>query len=284
MNLTNIFFEAISLTNLVIFVNRLIVDGNYKTALLLYDYTSVRDTRFIQELISPSKGNHNSIILRSADSLKWIDDDAKRAYLQTHDELPIVMMDFDQKWSYRMLNLMTPMDRSAYNYVLLFPMQQNIEKWRILTKMRTDHVSFLSNSIVFYQTPRTALDVPTNKSLEVFVNSICYTANCSIFDIDSQADILIRLNRIGNLHEFLFEKAKKKTILYVGHLDANLTVNHLNIMLNDANWYMANFITLNMKGLTLTAVNKNCYYEPKTHLIYKEMFLPSWDCSHRSKL
>lgn len=273
MNWTNIFIEVISLTNVAIFVNRLIVDGNYKTALLLYDYTSVRDTRFIQELTSPSKGNHNSIILRSADSLEWTDLNAQYTFLQAHGELPIVMMNFDLQWNQRMLNLMTPLDRSVYNYVFLLPMPHDFNKKRIVTKIRQEHPSFQNTSIVFYQTP---LGVPTNKSLEVFVNSICHGYNCSIFDIDRQTDILTRLNQIGNLHEFVFEKSMKKTFIYWN--DRNVSSTAVNVMLNDSNWYLANYINLNMKGsIILQVYGRGYYYEPKNSLIYAEMFLSSLD-------
>lgn len=56
MNFTNTFFDLMSLTNLTLFVNRLIHDGPYQSATLVYDYESIRDTNFIQKLLeSPNR-------------------------------------------------------------------------------------------------------------------------------------------------------------------------------------------------------------------------------------
>lgn len=64
MYLTNNFFNLISLTNLTIFVTRLIRDGQYQSAVLLYDYASIGDTNFIQELTDSPNRNFTLVTLR----------------------------------------------------------------------------------------------------------------------------------------------------------------------------------------------------------------------------
>lgn len=281
MNLTNTFLEVISLTNLAIFVNRLIVDGNYETALFLYDDASVRDTHFIRELTSTS-GNYTSIILRSADILRWTFLSEKKKFLSAHNELPIIMMSYDQQWDDRLLNLMTPIDRSAHNYVFLLPMH-HYSRWGEILQTFQSHFSYPNTSVVFYQTPHMPQNEATNHSIEVFVNSNCFTAGCSILDIGSDNDTMTQLNKIENLHEFVFEKAMKKTMLFMYDVDSKARVRDNRVMLNNSNQFMANFIARNLRNISMVQLSDSCFYKPKNDSFYAEL-CASFNCSpHKIK-
>lgn len=280
MNLTNVFLEMISLTNLAIFVNRLIVDGNYETALFLYDDASIRDTHFIQELNDLSNDNYTIMTFRSEDCVNWTSYDTDELFWRVPRSLQIFMINYDHDWNDRLLDLETPFTRPGRNYVFLLPMQHQQQKEDILLSF--DFYSTFRNScIAFYETPRTAQNVVSDKSIDVFVNMDCYTVNCSIFDADNRADISAQLNQIGNLNEFVFSKFIFETFLHLNQWDSTLTaMDHKNIMLDDSDLLMANYIARNMKNLTTQLhTTGGCDYKAKNGSIYAEFFSSSLDCS-----
>lgn len=289
MNFTRILFDFISLTNLTIFLNRLMSDGQYESAILHYDYESIRDTRFIQDLTDSSNFNYTFISVNLDESESSFRMSGLISYQNLSSALNIIMAN-ESAWSGKILN-----DRySIYSRdaVFLLPMQHDSRKqevlWMFYQLLQVEFNLRGNISLVFYQTPHTIQHVVSSKSIEAYVvTSHLIPANRSVFGIDRQSDIHTQLNQTANLQKKIFAPVLK-SLMYFYVFDELRKVKSIEksriVMSGNANVYMSNYITRNIKNLTTWQFVQRHFgsirgglikYEPSNEPIYAESFMTS---------
>lgn len=291
MNLTNILFELVSLTNLTIFLNRLMSDGQYKSAILLYDYESIRDTSFIRDLTDLSNFNYTFISVnldKSESSFRMTD---LISYQNLPNALHIVMA-AESEWFGRTLN--NRYSIYSRDAVFLLPMQPASRKQEILrtfsTLLRVEYNLRGNVCLIFYGTPHTIQQTVSSKWIEAFVvTSQLIPANRSVFGIDVRSDIHFQLDQTLNLRKKIFAPVQK-SLMYFYVFDELRKVKNIEknkiVMSENANVYMANFITRNTKNLTTWQFVQRKFgnireglikYEPSSESIYAELLMTSMD-------
>lgn len=167
MNLTNILVELFSLSNLAIFVNRFIVDGNYETAILQYDDASIRDTNFIADLSGLS--NHNYTIF--AKRLDWLNMPPSwemEPFRKFQNAMQIFMVDCQQEWEHRFNSIVSQLFIYRRNFVFLLPMQHGERKQEIM-QTATRYADVENCTMIFYQSPTKVHPSVNGKSIEVSI-------------------------------------------------------------------------------------------------------------------
>lgn len=280
MNFTNIFFGLMSLTNLTLFLNRVVHDGQYETVMFLYFNHAIEDTNFVQEL-SDSPYGHYSIVTVCMDEFDHS--------IQLLESIPY--RNLKKALQIIVLGATMPVNDILFtrDTTFLYPMWPHEIKQDFLDRVRGEFRGKGNFSMIFYQTPRTIQQADSTKSIEVFVvDTFNLSPDRSVFGIDLQSDIHVQLNRTDDLHSKLFEPTQK-TLLYFSDDDGLKTVTNLmntkSAMSGNANIYLWNYIARNMKNLTTwQAVPIEKYYdiprlkkyEPSNGSIYAELFiLPS---------
>lgn len=280
MNLTNIFFGLMSLTNLTLFLNRVMHDGQYQTAILLYDYEAIVNTNVIQELTDYPNRTYAFVVVRMDECGHSVDMLKSYSYEKISNALHINM---DHRCIDGNSVLFT---RDA---LFLFPMQNNKQKREFLWDFRTKfHFVAGTSSVVFYQTARTIPQAFSNKTIEVYVvRSYAVAADHMVFGIDNRSDINLQMNQTRNLRDKIFDP-KRKTLIYFFEHDELREVKSIlkskDVMSSNANVFMANYITRNIKNLsTWQFMNKKIgewkliKYEPPNEKIYAELFMSSME-------
>lgn len=295
MNLTNIFINLVSLTNLTIFLNRLIHDGQYKSVLLIHDNESIRDTNFIQELSNSSNRNYYTLVIACVsefDSPEWMLEFNSQSFMNV---LSILMVEVDMIHPKQGF----PIFRHcafAHNMVVLLPMRRNRKNIDFLryffnmTKGRTRRFS-----LIFYQTPNTIQNAVSNKSIEVFVMSsrmIAYER--PVFGIHVHGDIHSQLSSTKNVTDEVFEPIGVTFLLLVNNdmvRNVSNILNRTDVMSDSQNIFMANYIVRKMKNLTTLQVvlseigaNKNVFlYTSSNRSIYAELSISTLDYRYKAE-
>lgn len=204
MNFTNIFFGLMSLTNRV---NRVMHDGQYQTAILLYHYMAIRDTDFIQEITDSNNRNYTIVAVCMDDLYNTVQLLESSPYRNIKNALQIVMVHHRRSVPYSDVLF-------SRHTVYLLLMRSGTNKKIILNRIHGQFQFIRGNfSVIFYQTPYTIQYPTSNKSIEVFeVNSHAIPPNRSVFKIYVQSDILLQLNQTKNLCDVILVPGKKTSM------------------------------------------------------------------------
>lgn len=287
MHFTNIFIGLVSLTNVTLFVNRLINDGQFQTAILLYNNEAIRDTNFIRELTDCPNRNYSivTVCVDEFESSDWAPEFSP--YSKIVNALHLIMVN---EWS-----SVTLADRQldfSHNRVFLLPMQRDDKKKQVLQKWKDRKDMFRGNhSAVFYQTPHTIQQAVSKKSIEVFVmNSQLSGPNRCVFEIDGRSDINSQLSQTRNVYEKIFAR-KEALIVLTGQLGKiNISAISKSVIATNADIFMANYIARNLKNLTAwqfleikNGVKGLIKYRPSEESIYGDLFLSSLEAYKAAK-
>lgn len=287
MYLTNVFLGLMSLTNLTIFMNRVINDGQYKSAILIYDYKSVGDTNFIQELSDLPNRNYaiSTVCIDDAVNQHWMEHLSINQHLLNALHIAMVV---ETEWDVK--TLLHRHSLYSRDIVFLLPEQHRSLNQKKLWVFRTRQGNKNRISVIFYQTPRTIHQGFSNKTIEAFVvNSDVIPANRSVFEIDARSDIHSQLHGVANLTRNIFDP-EKSTLLVFFELGASRNVEIIEgngkAMTNNKDIFMANFIARHMKNLTTwqmiqtnsgNHLNTVFTYKPSNRPIYAELFVSSME-------
>lgn len=182
MNLANLFVELISFSNLAIFVNCLITDGNYQTAFLLYDDASIKNVHFISELTEISNQNYAITMMR----FEGMEQDFNmEPFEEFKNTIQIVLVNSEQLSGNQLTQHFYRKSRVS---VILLPKQDDIQKRGMLKTV--PYIWFgESCAVIFYQLPVSPTSTAFSKSIEVYVNSRASLAKERIVHIDGNIDI-----------------------------------------------------------------------------------------------
>lgn len=285
MYLTNVFLGLMSLTNLTIFMNRVINDGQYQSAILIYDYKSIEDTNFIQELSDPRNRNYAiaTVCIDNALNQHWMEHLTINEHLLNALHVAMVV---DTEWDVK--TLLQRHSLYSRDIVFLLPERHRSLNQKMLWIFRSRQGNKNRISVIFYQTPRTIRHRFSNKTIEAFVvNSDVIPANQSVFEIDAQGDIHSQLNGVANLTKKIFDP-EKRTLLVFFELGASRNVEIIEgngkPMTNNKDIFMANFIARHMKNLSIwqliqqksgNFLNNVFKYKPSNRPIYAELYVSS---------
>lgn len=213
----------------------------------------------------------------------FIPNPAGTKFAQISNAIQILMINYypDLDWILRIIKISIQFEADARNYVFVHPMQTDGHKEKILKTLYTNGW-FRNSTVIFYNTSSTVQHVVSNKSIEVFANTKCCSVNCSIFDVENHSDMMHQLNKIRNLHEFIFEKSMRKTLFHLVESDVILIDDVLEKMFNNSKIFMANYIARNLKeAATEQVAAKLCTYKPSNRSAYSELYVSSWQCYRR---
>lgn len=270
-----------SLTNLTLFLNRVMHDGQYQTAILLYSYEAIRDTNFIQEITDHHSRHYTIVAVGIHDNSTQLLESVP--YRNIRNALQIIMVYRNVPYSDVLF---------SRHIVYLVPMQNDKMKRNILNKIHRQFQFIKGNfSMIFYQTPRTIQQAKSNNSIEVYVlNSHAIAPDRSVFKIDLESDILFQLNQTANLCDDIFVPWKKTSMCFLGVGVKRLrnvknSMNSTKTMSGNANVFMVNYITRYMKNLTAwNLVPTKIYnhfemakYNSLNNSTYAELFIPSME-------
>lgn len=249
MNLSNLFVTNL-LANLTIFLNRLIIDGNYKTVLLTYDDANINNIDFIGQMVSRAGGKYAMLTKKSTEEVKFnpnIRTSFRSAALLLIAMLKIVDFDDCRMYFYR-INF-AGFDR--YNLVLLVPMPSDDQQEKLLWRcMRIGPDRYINTSVVLYQTKV----ISSRKQIKI------YALNYKLDKIDEYGDVRLsvdveksfykgQLNE-SNLHGEIFGSIIKKpnliitTETFIEKFSKKAFSQHGNF--GSAAVYLSNFFTQNL--------------------------------------
>lgn len=249
--------NLIVMSNLTIFLNRLITDGNYKTVLLIYDDVDcdLKDNNFGSELAELSFENYAMYTMKSNYSqvMAW-----QVTPIKTRSGiLEILTLNYDDDGKKRMRQLLQRNDNSRYtaaSIVLLIPMQSNERKrefWQCFSAA-TRYFPYINTSVIFYQTERSMKMANTSrKPIEIYALNHYHKLVRGFQNVDVNNSICDdRELNVVNLNDKIFGSISKKPNLII---KTSVSVKALpqrgNDLVNNVNadQYHSNFITRNLR-------------------------------------
>lgn len=253
MNLSNLLVTNL-LANLTIFLDRLIIDGNYKTVLLTYDDAYINNIDFVGQMVDKAGGKYTMLIKKSMDEVNF------NSHIITPLRSAVLLLiailkfdDFDDCPTH--FNGINSAGFIRYNLVLLIPMpsddQQEKSLWRCIRFGPSKHIN---TSVVFYQTEVSMNMVNSSrKSIEI------YALNYKVDKIDGDGNVRLNLDvensfykgqlNESNLHGQIFGSIIKKPNLiidietFAGNFPRK-AFSHGNF--GSADLYLSNFIAQNL--------------------------------------
>lgn len=258
------------MSNMAVFLDRVVTDGNYKTVLLKYDPLSIRDYDFVPQLSELAFGKY-ALFTRKEKYFNAVVDRYGTKTFQWHSNvLKIIMMEFTNiGW---LLPAVLTRDHLYFNAkpannILLISIQSHDQRqafWRFIAKyhvfasdLSTPDTPFLNVSVIFYQTERSVKKAKTsnktsNKTMEIFVLNYKEAGVPDPLEIDV-GDSVSQLGN-DNLNDKIFGSIIKKFTLlfrtaasdYNSITRTSLRGNDTLINLGSAEYYISNFIVSNL--------------------------------------
>lgn len=255
MNLPQLFVTTLmSMSNLTHLLNRLIIDGEYKTVLLVYDYddVTVRDTNIVNGLADLTNAEYAVCITKER---VWkIKFHETVPFQHRRGVLKVLMLNKNRRFSQFIYG--QSLTRSEQNIVLLLPMQPDNRK-----ELRNSHFSndmcFINTSVIFYQTESTMRMAITSKNpIEIYALNykVQYLSHSAV---DVMKSVYNGPLNERNLHDNIFGSITKKpnlVLFTVTTVKESLTKTPIGrgkdelINLGNADYYHSNFIARNLRG------------------------------------
>lgn len=249
-------------SNLPLFLDRLITDGNYKTVLFIYDDTDaiIKDTNFLPQLSDLSFGKYAMCVMRedysNFGSKAWR---IFSPYREHSGLLQILTLNYSEGQMSRLPQLLNRYNeqQNKQNVVLLIPMppdNQRNDIWHHFEKRSSAAARRINLSVIFYRKEMSMMMAKTpRKSIEIF--ALNYGEE---FRGRSKVDVKnsvcnVQLNE-SNFHDNIFESITKKMNLVIETTTAAfepITVQRGNVSLinlMNADHYLSNFIASNLRA------------------------------------
>lgn len=256
--------NVISMSNLTLFLDRLITHGKYNSIHLVYDDASIKDTDFVPQLVDLSQGKYAMFITKKEYSF-FFTKPVMTPYRSRSDLLQVLMLNYDEGGKTRLVDILKGQNLfySTQNVVLLMPMQSNERKrevWNCFNERTiTRNTQFTNISVVFYQT-ETSMKVAnaSRKSIEIFVLNYKASQNVEPKEIDVENSSCAWNNQVNecNLHDKIFGEISKKISLSI-HLKSTtiksvtkepiLYGNNALVNFGVARNYLRNFFVRNLR-------------------------------------
>lgn len=255
------------MSNLTIFVDRLITDGKYKTICLVYDEAFIKDTDFVSQLVDLSQGKYAMFIMKH--EYPKVLAPVMKKHRRESGILQVLMLNYGEDGKKRLRNLMSSQNilYNTQNVVLLITMQSNERREEIwdffngLPATQTSHIPYINISVVFYQT-QTQMSMKmanaSRKSMEIFVLNYKTQEIVEPQEIDVENCDGFRNDQVNecNLHEKIFGQISRKTLLAVHSLTTSMKTattesilhgNNTLVNFGQARFYLTNFLVRNLR-------------------------------------
>lgn len=270
MNFTNLLFKVVSLSNLNIFLHRLIDDGQYNSVFLYHNHALARDTNFRQEF-----SNYSSRYFTITTHCIG-DEGCHDRFITNHIEGSLqiyIVYDANPNNIHRMDYYIKQRYATVGDTLYVIPMQNPRRKWKILN---VD--TGVNAQVVFYQTPETIENHISEKPIEVFL------LNWALLSLRRYHILEVAIpspsDRIHNFYSEVFQSEGQTVLMFMHRLDSwqrsEMVNNPERIMSYNKDVYMMNYICMNSRALVVQGMHKfnvDHFYALSDEKIYSELFI-----------
>lgn len=257
MRLQNLVVELISLTNLTYFLDRVFDEGQYKAAIFLYDNISTRDNNFISEIATVSFGKCSIV---TVDIIPPNEGGSLSPFFNHFDYIEIVMMD-SRDWDalIRSLSLKYIYD-CTLDMVFVLQMYPGQNLTMMVKQFESElysQLALVNCVLVFYRVPGKGDSSSLEKSLEVFTlysSSAETSQNISTFDVaNHSADVTMTKSDDASLKNTIMGSKNKRIVILTIPSSYRRLEDSEFTMVDDANIYLSNFLSNNIKSVAVAS-------------------------------